>query len=89
MGPIVLYTYAKSWEYPQSRFGVKCKEVKKPTFFGHLIPYNAGLRIFQKNNLAQTMGPIVLYTYAKNWEDPQSCFELKSKGVIFLTLNPL
>ena len=40
------------------------------TFFGHIMPYNPGLRFFQKNYLARTMGPIVLYTNAKNWEDP-------------------
>ena len=42
-----------------------CKEVKKTTFFGHLIPYNPRLIIFQKNNFAQTMDPIILYTQAK------------------------
>ena len=26
MGPIVLYTHAKNWEYPQSRFGEKAKK---------------------------------------------------------------
>ena len=34
----------------------------------HLIPYN--LIFFQKKHLAQTMGPIVLNTHAKNWVDP-------------------
>ena len=38
----------------------------KNTFFGQSIPYNPRLRIFQKNHLAQTMGPIVFYTHAKN-----------------------
>ena len=65
MDPIVLYIHAKNWEDPQSHFGVKCKEVKK-NFFGHLVPYNPGLRIFQKHNLAQTMGPIIHYTHEKN-----------------------
>ena len=74
MGPIVLYIHANNWEDPQSRLGVKCKEVKS-TFFGHLIPYNAGFRIFQKSILAQTMGSIIFYTHAKNWEDPQSRFQ--------------
>ena len=36
--------------------------------------------LFQKNHLAQTMGPIVLYTHAKNWEDPLSCFGEKAKN---------
>ena len=47
MGPIVLYIHAKNWEDPWNRFGVKSKEVKKH-LFGHLIPYNPGLRIFSE-----------------------------------------
>ena len=50
-------------------FWIKVQRSKKNTFLGHLIPYDAGLRIFSKKNPAQTMGPIVLYTHAKNWED--------------------
>ena len=92
MGPIILYTHAKNWEDPQRRFGVKSKELKN-TFFGHLIPNNPRLRIFQKNNLAKTMGSIVLYTHANIWEDPYSRFGIKSKEVkkntFFWTLNHL
>ena len=33
----------------------------------------------QKKYLAQTMGPNVLYSHKKNWEDPSSCFGVKSK----------
>ena len=51
-------------------FCSKIERSKKYTFFGHLIPYNLGLRIFSENNLSQTMYPNVLYTHAKNWEDP-------------------
>ena len=68
MGSIVLYTHANIWEDPYSRFGIKSKEVKKNTFFGHLITYNPVLRIFQKYNLAQTMDPSVLYTRAEDWK---------------------
>ena len=32
-----------------------------------------------KNNLAQPIGPIVLHTNAKNWEDPQSRVGEKAK----------
>ena len=53
MGPFVLYTHAKNGEDPYSCFSVKFKEVKK-NFFGQLIPYNKGLRIFHEYNLAQT-----------------------------------
>ena len=64
MNPIVLYIHAENWEDPLSRFRVKCKEVKKH-FVWHLIPYNLGLKIFQKNTLNQTMDHIVLYIHAK------------------------
>ena len=30
------------------------------------MPYNPALRIFQKNHLAQMIGPIVLEIHAKN-----------------------
>ena len=38
------------------------------------------MTFFQKNHLAQTMGCIVLYPLAKNWEDPWSSFEEKAKN---------
>ena len=54
------------------------KKVKN-TFFGHLYPYNPGLRFFQKNHVAQTIHPVFLYNHAKNCEDPWSRFEEKAK----------
>ena len=47
----------------------KSPKVKKTHLFGHLIQYDPELSIFQKNHQAQTMGPIVLYTHAKNQEN--------------------
>ena len=43
-------------------FWSKGQKRKKTTYFGHVIPYNLGFRLFQKNNLAQTMAS---YTHAK------------------------
>ena len=52
------------WENRQSDFGEKAKKVKRH-FFGHIIPYNPGLRISEEilnprlqgiGHLAQTMG---------------------------------
>ena len=47
---------------------------------------------FQEDNLAQTMDPIVLYTYTNNVEDPWSRLGQNAKKVkkhLFWTLNPL
>ena len=63
MGPIVLYTHTKNQEDPQSLGGEKDK--KNLFWTQHLIPYDQGLKFLQKNHLAQMMGPIVLYTHAK------------------------
>ena len=67
MDPIVLYTHAKNLEDHWNRFGVKSKEI----IFWTLNPLiSRDWEFFQKNNLAQTMGPIVLYMHAINWKDP-------------------
>ena len=63
-------------------------------YLNHLIPYNPGLPIVsEKNNLGQTMGPTVLYTHAKNWEDTIGVKAYKhhtdGQKHNFLTLNPL
>ena len=69
-----------NWEDRLSCFGKKTKKVKN-TFFRHLIPYNPGLRIFLERAFGSNDGPIVLYTYARNKEDPWSRFEEKAKKV--------
>ena len=35
---------------------------------------------FQKNRQTQMVGPILLYTHAKNWKDPWSRFGEKAKN---------
>ena len=57
MRPIVLNNHAKNWEDPCDRFGERVKKVKKNTFVGHLIPYKAGLRFFQKKQDKYTLDP--------------------------------
>ena len=52
----------------------------KNTFFSHSITYNLGLRIFQKNHLAQTMSPIVLHTHAKIYKILGAVLEKKAKS---------
>ena len=78
VGNIVLYTHPKNLENPCSRFGEKAKKVKKHNF-GHLIPCNPGLRIFQKNHLAQTIRTIVLYTHAKIGKILRAVFKKRPK----------
>ena len=56
MGPIVFYFHAKKQEYPQSPCEVKAKKVEKH-FFGHLIPYNSGLRLFSEKPSGLNYGP--------------------------------
>ena len=60
------------------RFEEKAEKIKN-TCFGYLISKNLVLRIFQKNHLAQMIGPIVLYAHAKNWEDTWSWLGEKNK----------
>ena len=60
---------SKKFEKSLEPIWSKGQRSKKDTYFRHLILYNLGLRIFQENYPAQTMGPIVPYTHAKNWED--------------------
>ena len=77
MGPTVLCTCAKIRKILRAALE---KSPKREQLFWTLNPYNPGLRIFQKDHLAQTMGPIVLYTHIKNWEDPKSRFGERAKN---------
>ena len=78
---MVINTNAKHWEDPQSCFGVKSKEVKKPTFFGHLIPYHPRLRIFSEKQSCSNNGPYRPLHTCKISEDPRSHFGVKYKEV--------
>ena len=62
MHPTVLYNHVKNWEDPKSCFSARAIIVQ---LFNTLITYNPGLRSLQKNHLAQTKHPIVLYIHAK------------------------
>ena len=67
MGPIiVIYDNAKIRVTLKELFWKKGQKSLKIIFLGHLLSYNLGLKIFQKNNLVQTMDPIVLYTHVNN-----------------------
>ena len=67
MGPIIHYTHAKKLERSLEPFLKKGQKSQKKLFWtDHVIPYNRGLSIFQKNHLAQMMNLIVFYTRAKN-----------------------
>ena len=59
---------------PQSCFGEKNK-IQRNTC-------NLGLRIFQRNQLAKTMNPIVLFTHAKNWDILRDLLKNRTKIII-------
>ena len=57
MDPIVVYPHAKNFGRSLEPFRSKVQRSKKNTFFGHLIPYNPGLKNFSETQSYTNNGP--------------------------------